>query len=135
MKKIILFAVALAVLTGCKTIEYVPVVEHEVHHDSIYFTKVQYDSIYVKDSTNQKEYNRGDTLVIERTKWQTLYKYKLVHDTLYQSKTDSIPVPYPVIKEVEKKLTKMQKGLMGLGLLTLLVILIYVAFRLKKFLP
>ena len=135
MKKIILFAAALAVLTGCKTIEYVPVVEHEVHHDSIYFTKVQYDSIYVKDSTNQKEYNRGDTLVIERTKWQTLYKYKLVHDTLYQSKTDSIPVPYPVIKEVEKKLTKMQKGLMGLGLLTLLVILIYVSFRLKKFLP
>ena len=135
MKKIILFAAALAVLTGCKTVEYVPVVEHEVHHDSIYFTKVQYDSIYVKDSTNQKEYNRGDTLVIERTKWQTLYKYKLVHDTLYQSKTDSIPVPYPVIKEVEKKLTKMQKGLMGLGLLTLLVIIIYVAFRLKKFLP
>ena len=135
MKKIILFAAALAVLTGCKTIEYVPVVKHEVHHDSIYFTKVQYDSIYVKDSTNQKEYNRGDTLVIERTKWQTLYKYKLVHDTLYQSKTDSIPVPYPVIKEVEKKLTKMQKGLMGLGLLTSLVILIYVAFRLKKFLP
>lgn len=135
MKKIILFAAALVVLTGCKTIEYVPVVEHEVHHDSIYFTKVQYDSIYVKDSTNQKEYNRGDTLVIERTKWQTLYKYKLVHDTLYQSKTDSIPVPYPVIKEVEKKLTKMQKGLMGLGLLTLLVIIIYVAFRLKKFLP
>ena len=135
MKKILLFAAALAVLTGCKTVEYVPVKEHEVHHDSIYFTKVQYDSIYVKDSTNQKEYTRGDTVFIERLMWQTKYKYKLVHDTLYQSKTDSIPVPYPVVKEVEKKLSKPEKGLMMLGLITLLGGIIFAAFKLKKILP
>jgi len=134
MKRILFFTVAAMIIVGCKTV-YVPVVEHEVHHDSIYFTKVQYDSIYVKDSTNQKEYNQGDTLVIERTKWQTLYKYKLVHDTLYQSKTDSIPVPYEVVKEVPAKLSKTEKGLMWLGLLTFICGVVWIAFRVKKFLP
>ena len=131
MKKIILFAAALVVLTGCKTIEYVPVVEHEVHHDSIYFTKIERDSIYMHDSTYV--HDKGDTVLIE--KWHTRYVDKIRVDTVVRIKIDSIPKPYPVIKEVEKKLTNMQKGLMGLGLLTLLVILIYVAFRLKKFLP
>lgn len=131
MKKIILFAVALAVLTGCKTIEYVPVVEHEVHHDSIYFTKIERDSIYMQDSTYV--HDKGDTVLIE--KWHTRYVDKIRVDTVVRIKIDSIPKPYPVIKEVEKKLTNMQKGLMGLGLLTSLVIFVYVAFRLKKFLP
>ena len=131
MKKIILFAVALAVLTGCKTIEYVPVVEHEVHHDSIYFTKIERDSIYMHDSTYV--HDKGDTVLIE--KWHTRYVDKIRVDTVVRIKIDSIPKPYPVIKEVEKKLTNMQKGLMGLGLLTSLVIFVYVAFRLKKFLP
>ncbi len=134
MKRILFFTVAAMIIVGCKTI-YVPVVEQEVHHDSIYFTKVQYDSIHVKDSTNQKEYNQGDTLVIERTKWQTLYKYKLVHDTLYQSKTDSIPVPYKVVKEVPAKLSKTEKGLMWLGLLAFIGGVVWIAFRVKKFLP
>ena len=129
MKKIILFAAALVVLTGCKTIEYVPVVEHKT--DSIYFTQVQRDSIWMHDSIRVSE--KGDTVRIE--KWHTKYIEKQVHDTTYVAKHDSIPVPYEVIKEVEKPLTKTQKGLMGLGLLTLLVIIIYVAFRLKKFLP
>lgn len=131
MKKIILFAAALAVLTGCKTIEYVPVVEHEVHHDSIYFTKIERDSIYMHDSTYV--HDKGDTVLIE--KWHTRYVDKIRVDTVVRIKIDSIPKPYTVIKEVEKKLTNMQKGLMGLGLLTSLVIFVYVAFRLKKFLP
>ena len=135
MKRIIIFAALAMIMVGCKTIEYVPVKEYEVHHDSIYFTKVQYDSIYVKDSTNQKEYTRGDTVFIERLMWQTKYKYKLVHDTLYQSKTDSIPVPYPVVKEVPAKLTKTEKGLMWTGLLSILAGFVFAAFKLKKFLP
>ena len=135
MKRIIIFAALAMIMVGCKTVEYVPVKEYEVHHDSIYFTKVQYDSIYVKDSTNQKEYTRGDTVFIERLMWQTKYKYKLVHDTLYQSKTDSIPVPYPVVKEVPAKLTKTEKGLMWTGLLSILAGFVFAAFKLKKFLP
>ena len=115
-------------MCSCKTIEYVPVVEHEVHHDSIYFTKVQRDSVWLHDSISVKE--KGDTIKIE--KWHTKYIEREVHDTIYQAKRDSIPVPYEVIKEVPAKLSKTQKGLMTLGILTLMAGVIVGAFWLKK---
>ena len=117
-------------MCSCKTIEYVPVVEKEVHHDSIYFTKVQRDSVWLHDSIAVKE--RGDTIKIE--KWHTKYIEREVHDTTYVAKVDSIPVPYEVIKYVEKKLSKTQKGLMTLGIMTLMAGVIFGAFYLKKIL-
>ena len=124
-----LVAVAvLALICSCKSIEYVPVVEKEVHHDSIYFTKVQRDSVWLHDSISVKE--KGDTIKIE--KWHTKYIEREVHDTIYQAKRDSIQVPYEVIKEVPAKLSKTQKGLMTLGILTLMAGVIFGAFWLKK---
>ena len=117
-------------MCSCKTIEYVPVVEHEVHHDSIYFTQVQRDSIWQHDSITIKE--KGDTVLIE--KWHTKYREKQVHDTTYVAKVDSIPVPYEVTKYVEKKLSKTQKGLMTLGIMTLMAAVVVGAFWLKKIL-
>lgn len=131
MKKILLFAAALAVLTGCKTIEYVPVTVVEHKTDSIYFTQVQRDSIWMHDSIRVSE--KGDTVRIE--KWHTKYIEKQVHDTTYVAKHDSIPVPYEVIKEVPAKLSKTEKGLMWTGLLSILAGFVFAAFKLKKFLP
>lgn len=117
-------------MCSCKTIEYVPVVEHEVHHDSIYFTKVQRDSIWQHDSVLIKD--KGDTVLIE--KWHTKYIEKQVHDTTYVAKVDSIPVPYEVIKEVPAKLSKTQRGLILIGILTLMAAIIFGASWLKKIL-
>lgn len=121
-------AVLALMMCGCKSIEYVPVVEKEVHHDSIYFTKVQRDSVWLHDSISVKE--KGDTIKIE--KWHTKYVEREVHDTIYQAKRDSIPVPCEVIKDVPAKLSKTQKGLMTLGVLTLMAAVIFGAFWLKK---
>lgn len=115
-------------MCSCKTIEYVPVVEKEVHHDSIYFTKVQRDSVWLHDSISVKE--KGDTIKIE--KWHTKYIECEVHDTIYQAKRDSIPVPYEVIKEVPAKISKTQKALMMFGLLSLMAAIVAFAFWLKK---
>jgi hypothetical protein len=123
-------AVLALLMCSCKSIEYVPVVEKEVHHDSIYFTKVQRDSVWLHDSISVKE--KGDTIRIE--KWHTKYIEREVHDTIYQAKRDSIPVPYEVIKEVPAKLSKAQKGFMTLGIMTLMAIVIFGAFWLKKIL-
>lgn len=122
--------VIIMMMCSCKSIEYVPVIEKEVHHDSIYFTKVQRDSVWLHDSISVKE--KGDTVRIE--KWHTKYIEREVHDTIYQAKRDSIPVPYEVIKEVPAKLSKTQKGLMTLGILTLMAAVIFGAFWLKKIL-
>ena len=128
----IVMAVAFLALLmcSCKTIEYVPIVEHETHHDSIYFTQIQRDSIWQHDSILIRQ--KGDTVRIE--KWHTKYIEKQVHDTTYVAKVDSVPVPYEVKVEVPAKLSKTQKGLMTLGIMTLMAGVIFGAFWLKKIL-
>ena len=121
-------AVLALMMCSCKSVEYVPVIEH--HTDTTYITKHQRDSVWLHDSIAVKE--KGDTVIIE--KWHTKYREKQVHDTTYVAKVDSIPVPYEVIKEVPTKLSKTQKGLMTLGILTLLAGVIFGAFWLKKIL-
>ena len=61
----------------------------------------QLDSIYILD--------RGDTVLITKTKY--LYKDRMVRDTVYRSRTDSIQIPYPV----ERKLTKWEQFRLDIG--------------------
>ena len=89
--------------TSCKSVEYVPVIEH--HTDTLIQTNVQRDSIYVHDSISVTQ--KGDTIRIDR--WHTKYVEKQVHDTLYIAKNDTVPQPYPVIKEVPAPLTWWQQ--------------------------
>ena len=104
---VILVAVLMA---GCKTKERVVTVE-KVRNDTTYITKHQRDSVWLHDSIHVTE--KGDTIRIER--WHTKYIEKATHDTLYQHKTDSVPVPYPVEKLVERELTWWQQTRMHLG--------------------
>ena len=104
MKRIIFIAAAALMLTGCKTKEtVVTVIEHRT--DTLQITKYERDSIYIHDSTAVE---KNDSIIkIER--WHTKYVDRAVHDTLYQSTHDTIPQPYPVIKEVPAPLTWWQK--------------------------
>jgi hypothetical protein len=76
---------------------------------------------------------KGDTVRIE--KWHTEYVEREVHDTLYQAKTDSIPVPYEVVKEVPAELTWWQRVRLWFGnavLLALLAVAVYYGYRFYK---
>ena len=97
-------------LVGCKTKERVVTVE-KVRNDTTYITKHQRDSVWLHDSIHVTE--KGDTIRIER--WHTKYVERATHDTLYQHKTDSVPVPYPVEKLVERELSWWQQTRMHLG--------------------
>lgn len=128
-KILLLFIAISALLTGCKTVEYVPVIEHRT--DTTFITKWQRDSVWLHDSIRIAE--KGDSIIIER--WHTKYVEKQMHDTIYQSKTDSIPVPYPVTEYVEKSLSWWQRTQMYAGdllLIGLLILLGYGGFRLWK---
>lgn len=83
---------------GCRSTKYVMV--ERVRTDTTYINKTQYDSIWMHDSIHLKEYTKGDTVFLEKTKWQVKYKEKQVHDTLIHERVDSVPVPYPVEKEL-----------------------------------
>lgn len=99
----------LLLLTGCKSIQYVPTetvkTEYRANtvHDSIYIETVKHDSILVE--------KQGDTVLV--TKYHYLYKdrwkEKTVVDTII--KTDSIQVPYPV----EKQLSRWESTCLNIG--------------------
>lgn len=105
-----------ALFSSCKSVEYVPVIEH--HTDTLIQTNLQRDSIYVHDSITVSQ--QGDTVRIE--KWHTKYVEREVHDTLYQAVHDSIPQPYPVIKEVPAELTWWQHFRISLANILLWVV-------------
>ena len=126
---IILGMLVLWALCSCTKTEYITV--EKVRTDTTYINKVQRDSIYLHDSTFVKV--AGDTVWIER--WHTKWQNHLEHDTVYKARTDSVPVPYPVTKYVEKKLSWFQKTLIGVGILSIMALVIFIAFKLKRFLP
>ena len=119
MKSLVFALIIMLALTGCKTTEVVTV--EKVKADTTYITKVQRDSIWQHDSVYVKE--KGDSVLIER--WHTKYIEKEVHDTTYVAKHDSVPVPYPVTKYVEKQLSWWQKTLIyagGIGIVSFIII-------------
>ena len=85
-------AVVSTLITGCATERQIQVVDR-IQRDTIYINKVQYDSIYI--DRWQKVYQQSDTVYLESTKYE--YRYKLLRDTVYRTRIDSIPV----IQEVE----------------------------------
>lgn len=136
MKKIVLLLVAIMLLSGCKTTKYVYV--PEVRTDTLVITKAQRDSIWMHDSIYITEKQKGDTIYLQLEKWHTKYVEKEMHDTIYQSKVDSIPYPVEVIKEVQKKLSWWQKTRIHLGELMLCLLLVLIGigvYKLRKFLP
>lgn len=115
MRRLFFLAVLSAVLTGCKT-KYVAVIQTRT--DTLRIVNHQRDSIWLHDSVMVSE--KGDTVRIE--KWHTKYVEKQVHDTLYQSKTDSIQQPYPVEVKVPRELSWWQKTQMYFGDIFMLLV-------------
>jgi hypothetical protein len=112
--------IACAMITlcaGCKSVETVVVTKH--HTDTLKITKHHRDSIWLHDSIQVTE--KGDTIRIE--KWHIKYVEKLVRDTAYIAKIDSVPVPYPVVKEVPAELTWWQQTRLHLANIVLWAVL------------
>ncbi len=109
----------IAMCVSCTKTEYITV--EKVRTDTTYITKHQRDSIYLKDSTHVSE--KGDTVRIEH--WHTEWRDRWNRDTVYQATHDTIPQPYPVIKEVEKKLSRRQQMVMGVGSMAIMAALIW----------
>lgn len=134
-RTVLLFALAAAavvfgllLLTGCTTTKYVPV--ETVRIDTLKVTKYERDSIYIHDSTIVRE--KGDTMLIE--KWHTRWRDRWMHDTVYQSRVDSIPKPYPVEKRVPAELTWWQQTRLHLANILLYALLVFGVIKLGKFL-
>lgn len=79
-----------AAFTGCTRTVYVPITS--VQRDSIYLHTHTRDSIMVHDSTVIRE--KGDTIWM--TRWRTEYRDRILMDTAYIERRDTIRMPVPV---------------------------------------
>lgn len=118
--------IALLLLFGsCRSIRYVPV--ETIRTDSLYLSVHEHDSIHIKDSVYVKE--KGDSVIVDR--WHTVYRDRIIHDTIYVEKEKEVMVPYPVEKELTWwQKTKLELGEFSIGII--LVLLIVVIWLVKK---
>lgn len=121
-----LIAVA-AVFGSCTTTRYVDV--ERVKTDTCYVVQKQRDSIYVEKYRHDSVFiqQRGDTVFFY--KWLTVYqdqwRDRVVHDSIYLSKTDTLNIE--TIEVREKPLTPWQRTRMACGTVSLFLVAIGLA--------
>lgn len=91
---------AMMLLASCKSVQYIPVEKVRTEYKTKTDTFIQKDSVLVKDSVFI--HSKNDTVWYE--KWHTKYLDRVVEkiktDTVI--KVDSIQVPYPVERQLNK---------------------------------
>ena len=128
----LLFLVLLLLLlsscrTASNTTDIVPV--HSATHDTLWLSKVKYDSIYI--DRWQRIERKADTVFYDRVK--TEFRYRLLRDTVYKTRTDTIPVvkQVPVIRK-ERYTPPFTKFLACLCIIVLGAISIFIIFKFKR---
>ena len=107
----------LLLLSSCKTASTSAIVPvHSATHDTIFLRKLKYDSVYI--DRWQRIERKADTVFCDRAK--TEFRYRLLRDTVYKTRTDTIPVvkQVPVIRK-ERYTPPFTKFLAGLGIIAL----------------
>ena len=107
----------LLLLSSCRTASNTAIVPaHSATHDTILLSKVKYDSVYI--DRWQRIERKADTVFYDRVK--TEFRYRLLRDTVYKTRTDTIPVvkQVPVVKK-ERYTPPFTKFLAGLGIIAL----------------
>ena len=119
----LLFLVLLLLLlsscrTASNTTDIVPV--HSATHDTLWLSKVKYDSIYI--DRWQRIERKADTVFYDRVK--TEFRYRLLRDTVYKTRTDTVPVvkQVPVVKK-ERYTPPFTKFLACLGIISISILL------------
>ena len=112
-----LLVLLLLLLSSCKTTSTSAIVPvHSATHDTLWLSKLKYDSVYI--DRWQRIERKADTVFCDRAK--TEFRYRLLRDTVYKTRTDTIPVvkQVPVVKK-ERYTPPFTKFLAGLGIIAL----------------
>ena len=109
-------------LSGCSRTVYVPV--ETVRADTVYLSRGRADSVYLLDSVAVTMDLRRDTVVRTEYRYRTHWRERVMTDTVYATRTDSVAVPYPV----ERKLTRWEQVRMDFGGAAIIAVLAVVVF-------
>lgn len=111
----------LLLLSSCKTTSTSAIVPvHSATHDTLWLSKLKYDSVYI--DRWQRIERKADTVFCDRVK--TEFRYRLLRDTVYKTRTDTIPVvkQVPVIRK-ERYTLPLTKFLACLGIISISILL------------
>lgn len=131
MKKFLCFFAAAMLLQGCRTSG--PAVVERVRTDTLRMVTERRDSVWLHDSVFVERFLRGDTVFVFQDRWHTKFVERVLTDTVYRVRVDSVPVPCEVVKEVERELSWWQRFRMGLGSVVLIGVIGFGAYRLRRF--
>ena len=131
MKKLVIIFILLVVactLVGCATSRPTSQVVEASLRDTVYVNKVLYDSVYIDNW--YYTYEKADTVVVEKTKLE--YRYKVMRDTVFRVRIDSVPVvrEVEVVREV-RHVPWYAKVLSVVGGLFLIIIVFKIFFYFK----
>ena len=127
-QKIIAIILAMFValcLASCGSVKEVAT-EHALH-DTLYLSTVKYDSVYI----HRFHYvdRAADTIRVKEKEIE--YRYRLLRDTTYIHRVDTIPqVVY--VEKPQKRSSSVLQLLRALGLLSMVLLVLIVYHRIKK---
>lgn len=130
---IIIPCIMLSLLTGCKSVQYVPV--ETVRTDSVYVDHYLRDSIYQRDSVFINRWTAGDTVYQDKVVWKYVYRDKVKYDTVAILRSDTVRVPFPVDRELSKwEQIRLDVGgwAIGVVIITILIVIGCMVYKLKK---
>lgn len=120
----------ITLLTGCRSVSKVESGERRVERDTVMLTKWRTDSVVMRDSVVIVE--SGERRVERVVQWRE--RLRTVTDTTYICLTDSVPVPYPVEKQLGKweQLKVDYGGYALVAVIILLTLAIWLARRYRR---
>lgn len=130
---IIIPCIMLSLLTGCKSVQYVPV--ETVRTDSVYVDRYLRDSIYQRDSVFVNRWTAGDTVYQDKVVWKYVYRDKVKYDTVAILRSDTVRIPFPVDRELSKwEQIRLDVGgwAIGVVIITILIVICCMVYKLKK---
>lgn len=130
---IIIPCIMLSLLTGCKSVQYVPV--ETVRTDSVYVDRYLRDSIYQRDSVFINRWTAGDTVYQDKVVWKYAYRDKVKYDTVAILRSDTVRVPFQVDRELSKwEQIRLDVGgwAIGVVIITILIVIGCMVYKLKK---
>ena len=95
MKHITLFIMLLVglVLTSCRTREQAfSQVVQQVRTDTLRIFQLRADTLRLHDSVFVREQLLGDTIRIEKHHWHTAYQTRVLRDTVFATRTDTLRI-------------------------------------------
>lgn len=120
-------------LAGCSRVQYVPV--PSVRTDTVWRTAASTDTTVLRDSIHVEIRAASDTVWVTRYKERVRWRDRVRTDTVFASRRDSVPVPYPVEREPtwrERAAVKAFPWLAGVAALLSFVVIRLVKKRVKE---